>query len=129
MGMKLSKELIERATGPKVPIKGTLDMFLAGDPPKTTHHDKDIRRDGNGTPVLVDSDRLKAARLWYEQRMASNRQNTVLAAPLQASLTFVWFDPALHPDANRFARRVWLAEKPDWDNAAKGCVDALVKAG
>lgn len=103
-------------------------MFLAGEPPKATHHDKEICvRDGFST--LKNSKALEAANAWFSQRMASNTGKTILGGPLQIALTFVWHDAGLHSDHNRFTTRVWMVQKPDWDNAAKGAVDCLARCG
>ncbi len=105
-------------------------MFLKGNPPTTTHHDKTIGAIG-GHLTLRNSAALDEANAWYATMMPANpRQGVTIFGPLQIHVTFCWFDDRLAAkDHDGFPHRVWLEQKPDWDNAAKGLCDCLVKKG
>jgi len=129
--MYVAKKLIDKAMkGKTQAVPGSVEMFLAGNPPTTTHHDKAIGVI-NGHATLRNSAALEEANAWYATMMPANlRQGVTLAGPLQIHVTFCWHDPRLaEKDHNGLPVRVWFDRKPDWDNSAKGLCDCLVKKG
>src|SRR5436309_3503650 len=132
MGLKLSKHASERISAAVVldrlrhpekyaPVPARLTLFVHGDPPTTTHHDKRIEKRGRRL-CLVDTPRLRAARDYYF-RAIPERNGPPIAGPVLARLTFCWGDGAM--GAGDLPR--WMEQTPDADNAAKAVLDAIAE--
>jgi Holliday junction resolvase RusA-like endonuclease len=114
-------------------VEGMVAFELDGVPPTTTHHDKDLGwrfgKGGKRIPTIRDSEALKRARGWYEERIKERQELVPIRGPIVAHVVFYWPlpndpDPAAGEVDGGFCQR-----KPDRDNAVKALFDVLALRG
>lgn len=103
-----------------------VSFHVACVPPRTSHHAKKIIRRG-GFLSLGDKPELQQAKATLDALFAPHQPLIPVFGPVSLDIELTW--PWLQGDPKkvRALGRVPHTKKPDWDNAAKGIGDALVR--
>jgi Holliday junction resolvase RusA-like endonuclease len=101
-------------------------FLFKGDPPRATHHAKQLARRGTKT-VMVNSPELEAAWAYYLSRIPERRELVPIAGPITADVTFHF---EIRDEQGADVRPgAPMGRKPDRDNACKVLFDALAERG
>lgn len=107
------------------PIVGATWFRFDGDPPTTTHHDKELVVRG-GKPQMRNSKALEAAWHYYLRQLPGRAQPLMpIAGPVHAEIIFRY----RMPQSSDHDAGDWHQEKPDFENACKVLLDALSLKG
>lgn len=101
-------------------------FFVNCVPPTANHHHKRIVRIG-GVARMADRPELVAAKATLDALFLPHQPLIPVfgACRLEIEMTWPWLQG--DPKRVRALGRIPHAKKPDWDNAAKGIADALVR--